>query len=319
MDGVVAMPALPAGIDVNRARLPITYEAAKAALAECVRIDECKDWADKAEALASYARQTRDSVLRRYCDRVQARAIRRCGELVNEIPDTNRGRPAENQAGTAPNLTRTRAATEAGLSERQRKTAQRVANVPGDLFEEAVEADEPATVTELAELPVHPVADFYPMLGEALLADLAESIRANGQRLPIMLDAAGEVLLDGRNRRAACKLARIEPVFARLPEGEDPVEFIKSMNDRRDMTVGQRALIAAKTIRWAGDFHLPESGKRPNAQKGEKSHAAVAKSFGLSQQRISEATLSNVSKTRIAVAIIVLQFAPDLADSALAA
>lgn len=37
------------------------------------------------------------------------------------------------------------------LSERQRKTALRVANVPRDIFEEMVETDRPATITEFAE------------------------------------------------------------------------------------------------------------------------------------------------------------------------
>ncbi len=47
-------PSLPI---IPDARLPRTYEAAKAALSECQQVDECKDWADKAAALASYARQ----------------------------------------------------------------------------------------------------------------------------------------------------------------------------------------------------------------------------------------------------------------------
>src|SRR6516165_5724503 len=68
------------------ARLPSTYESAKTALAECHRIDECKDWADRAEALASYARQAKDDELRRMADRIQARAIHRAGELLKEIP-----------------------------------------------------------------------------------------------------------------------------------------------------------------------------------------------------------------------------------------
>jgi hypothetical protein len=53
---------------------PATYEDAKAALAECVRLVECQDWADKAEALASYANQAQDEELRKMADRIQGAA-----------------------------------------------------------------------------------------------------------------------------------------------------------------------------------------------------------------------------------------------------
>lgn len=49
---------VPANLDVSGASLPQTYENAKTALAECASIDECKDWSDKASALASYARMS---------------------------------------------------------------------------------------------------------------------------------------------------------------------------------------------------------------------------------------------------------------------
>ncbi len=69
-----------------------------------------------------------------------ARASRRCGELLRAIEEA-RGKQVRRddgtiQAGAVPNG-RARAATEAGLSERQRKTALRVANIPEDEFEEA--------------------------------------------------------------------------------------------------------------------------------------------------------------------------------------
>jgi hypothetical protein len=87
-------------------------------------------------------------------DRIQARAIRRCGQLLREIAPSAGGRPPdetpETREGALPS-SRKSAADAAGLSEHRRKTALRVANVPEDEFEEAVEADDPATVTELAE------------------------------------------------------------------------------------------------------------------------------------------------------------------------
>lgn len=135
---------------VANARLPQTYEAAKHALATCSEIDECKDWADKAEALASYAKQADDTSLRKTADRIQARAIRRCGELLTEIKQA-RGANQNIRGGTPPKVTRTSVARAAGLSDDQRKQALRVAKVPEQEFEEAVESDDPPTVTELAE------------------------------------------------------------------------------------------------------------------------------------------------------------------------
>ena len=56
-------PLAQLSVSSANARFPATYESAKAALANCVRLDECKDWADKAAALASYAKQANDEEL----------------------------------------------------------------------------------------------------------------------------------------------------------------------------------------------------------------------------------------------------------------
>lgn len=136
---------------IANARLPQTYEAAKTALAQCERIDECQEWANKAEALAAYARMSDDDTLRKLADRIQARAVRRAGELLK----TYDGRPdnAKKQNGGDHTLiSRADAAREAGMSPHQQTTAVRVANVPEDQFTEAVESDEPPTVTALADM-----------------------------------------------------------------------------------------------------------------------------------------------------------------------
>lgn len=137
---------LPSTISVAGASLPQTYQAAQAALAQCSQVDECKDWADKAAALASYARQSEDDELERMAQRIRARAIRRAGELLKQIePATG----TTKKDGSGP-LSRKDAASEAGMSERQQKTAMRIANVPEREFEQQIEAPKPPTLSQLA-------------------------------------------------------------------------------------------------------------------------------------------------------------------------
>jgi hypothetical protein len=135
---------------IANAPLPIVYTAAQKALAECYAIDECRAWADKAAALESYARQSDDETLLNLAKRIKGRAIRRCGELLRQIePPKFRGNQHEEVGDdTGPN--RKQAASDAGLSERQRKQALRIANIPQQSFEQQIEADSPPTLTELA-------------------------------------------------------------------------------------------------------------------------------------------------------------------------
>src|SRR3990172_4366887 len=86
---------------VGDAPLPVKYEAAKTALAECARVDECSTWAKKAAALASYARQSNDDSLEKMAMRIRARAIRRCGELYREIPAKAGARQGSRSGGDA--------------------------------------------------------------------------------------------------------------------------------------------------------------------------------------------------------------------------
>jgi hypothetical protein len=90
---------------------------------------------------------------------------------------------------------------------------------------------------------VHPLADLFPMMDEDDLQGLADSIKKHGQRDPIILDATG-LLLDGRNRLAACKLAGVEPRFE--VTDADAVALIHDRNvERRFLNKGQRAMATA--------------------------------------------------------------------------
>jgi ParB-like chromosome segregation protein Spo0J len=94
-------------------------------------------------------------------------------------------------------------------------------------------------------MKIHPAADIFPMMSDEELQDLAADIKESGLIHPIVTDADGEVLIDGRNRLAACKIAGVEPTFEKL-NGQDAVAYIVSTNlARRTLTKGQQAMSLA--------------------------------------------------------------------------
>lgn len=123
----------------------------------------------------------------------------------------------------------------------------------------------------------------FPMLSEDELHDLAESIKTEGQHEPIALDADG-VLLDGRNRLAACEIAGIKPRYTTYT-GNDPKGLILAHNlRRRHISKGQQAMIVA-----------------------------MARSFSEHSLR-DHAKLHGISLTRLSNAATVLKQAPHLAE-----
>jgi hypothetical protein len=88
------------------------------------------------------------------------------------------------------------------------------------------------------------------MLPEPDLRRLAEDIAANGLRHPVVLDLDGKVL-DGRNRLAACTIAGVEPIFETY-EGDDPEGYVLSTNERRHMSLPERAAATALTLATNG-------------------------------------------------------------------
>lgn len=168
------IPLGPTGlpVGVENAKLPAVYERAKQALAECARIDECKDWANKAEALASYFQQSKNEQMMKDCRRIQARAIERCGELLRQVESgTGKNNQYAQVKSDGPVMlqSRTQVAAAAGLSERQKVTALRVVSVPKEQRDALIESENPPTVTQLAERgkqarPLHDLNGIDPFL-----------------------------------------------------------------------------------------------------------------------------------------------------------
>jgi hypothetical protein len=115
----------------------------------------------------------------------------------------------------------------------------------------------------------HPIADVWPMMDEAKIAELADDIRKNGQLVPVWL-YEGKIL-DGRNRWAACKIAGVEPKTKEYA-GDEPTAFAVALNDRRrHMNKGSLAAVAAEL-----EPHFAEDAKRRQARK-PKADFVVAK------------------------------------------
>ncbi len=93
----------------------------------------------------------------------------------------------------------------------------------------------------------HPYCELFPLLAADELQQLADDIKVNGLRSPIMRDAEG-LILDGRNREAACLLGKVTPRYdVFVGTDEEKLKYVVSENlRRRHLTTSQRASIAAR-------------------------------------------------------------------------
>lgn len=115
----------------------IRYEAARVALAEAHRVDEVKDIRDKAEAMAAYARQAKDSELIQYATEIKVRAERRCGEMLTTT-EKNRGAAGVGPIEVARYDRDTPTLAQMGISKDESSRYQQLAAMPADHFETAV-------------------------------------------------------------------------------------------------------------------------------------------------------------------------------------
>jgi ParB-like chromosome segregation protein Spo0J len=79
----------------------------------------------------------------------------------------------------------------------------------------------------MATIPIHPLANIFPMLRKRQRAALAEDIGERGLLHPIVLH--DDMILDGRNRYEACLEVGVEPRFD-VYEGDDPLGHVMALN-----------------------------------------------------------------------------------------
>jgi N6-adenosine-specific RNA methylase IME4 len=94
------------------------------------------------------------------------------------------------------------------------------------------------------QLSDHPIAALFPLLDDVDMRSLADDIAAHGLIDPITLYEG--MVLDGRNRYRACRLAGVEPAY-RQYDGDSPVAWVVSVNlHRRHLSESQRAMVASR-------------------------------------------------------------------------
>jgi hypothetical protein len=116
--------------------LPAQYKAAKAALIECWRVDELKDIGDKHSAIALYAKQAKDQSLLYYAERIKLRSYARIGELLKDLPNSER----------------TAAAKANGVAATTAATCHRIAHIPPRVREQMIEAMPPPSSRRMSDV-----------------------------------------------------------------------------------------------------------------------------------------------------------------------
>lgn len=139
----------------------------------------------------------------------------------------------------------------------------------------------------------HPAAKLFPMMVGGDLAALIADIRENGQREPIIIHEG--LILDGRNRFAACEKLGIKPVTAKWDRAGTPEAFVISMNlHRRHLNESQRGLIAGKlATRTREETLIPNAFGRGKLDVGIPSSSLTvgqtAKMLNVSRDTVYEA------------------------------
>lgn len=120
----------------------IRYEQARVALAAACQIDEVKDIRDKAEALAAYARQAKDTELVQHATEIKVRAERRCGELLATAADNGeratRAHGGANIPSVSNDATPIKTLADIGLTRDESSRYQQLAAMPEEHFEAAI-------------------------------------------------------------------------------------------------------------------------------------------------------------------------------------
>lgn len=141
-------------------KMPVEYEAAVKALAACIDIDEAKHWADKADALAAWAKIYRSKDAERKARQLKLHAFRRMGQLAADLrPPTLRKNAGLKGRGMAPGSISL--LKENGLSANLAAAASRLGTLPQPRFDAMVASPCPPSPTVVTKIVARGGTDAY--------------------------------------------------------------------------------------------------------------------------------------------------------------
>jgi len=187
---------------VNKGKFPLVlYDEMCRAIDLAYQVDEAKDIRDRALAFEVYARQAKNIDAERRACEVRLRAERKAGKILREQekakgaaePGTNRG------STRSPNGTASLA--ELGVSKKQSSDWQRLAEMPQELFEQALaDPDRKPTTAGIIASATPPKSEVVPVSDQALWlwGRLRDFDRDLLQRVPsdVLLTMTPEMLDD---------------------------------------------------------------------------------------------------------------------------
>ena len=168
-------------------------------------------------------------------------------------------------------------------------------------------------------MKAHRAASLFPMFNDEEMNDLVEDIKVRGLIHPIILFE--DMILDGRNRWRACRIAKVEPRTETLKECDSPTAYVISANlKRRHLNALQKALVAAKSV----PFFEEEAAKRQRTGKssdgvaGGRGHKkpsghSAPKVSGKATDQAAKATGAGQKSTKSMVAVA--KHAPDIVEA----
>lgn len=151
-----------------------------------------------------------------------------------------------------------------------------------------------ATACANAEMLFHDAANIFPLDDENIAA-LADDIRQHGQQVAIEL--MDGMVLDGRRRWLACKLAGVKPVTREVVIA-DPVAYVLSLNlHRRHLSPSQLAMVGGRATSLREKLAEEAAARQKSGKKnlGEnfpqgRTADTIGKLVGVSGKSVDHAT-----------------------------